>query len=191
MTQINTALLEQLMGFQPDDDDEKRSQTRIVEHVRGGGDLFDRNRWDGHLTASAFIVDANVEHILLLLHKKLGKWLQPGGHGEPGEIDPLKVALREAHEETSLSGLVLAPNAPSPFDLDVHEIPARPDAPAHEHLDIRYLLTFEKGSIPKLDPNESHAWAWVPLAGDNEHPSDHSVLRACVKIQKWRSRLLR
>ncbi|MFO0659395.1 MAG: NUDIX domain-containing protein [Polyangiaceae bacterium] len=183
-----SALIEQLRALVPDDESEAASLSRIIAHVEAGGELFARDRWDGHLTASAFIIDSTREHVLLLLHKKLGKWLQPGGHGDPGERDPLVVAKREALEETSLQGLELASWAPQPFDVDVHEIPARKDEPQHQHLDIRYLFVAPPGVSPVLDPNESQGWAWVSLKGDSRYPSDHSVERACAKIMRLTSR---
>lgn len=183
-----SSLIDKLSAIVPDGDSEARSLARILQHVRGGGDLFHRARWDGHLTASAFILDASHENLLLLLHGKLGKWLQPGGHGDPGEIDPLAVATREAIEETSLCDLRLVTWAPQPFDVDVHEIPARKDEPAHEHLDIRYLFEAPAGASPVLDPNESKGWAWVPLRGDSRYPSDDSVARAAAKIARLTSR---
>jgi 8-oxo-dGTP pyrophosphatase MutT (NUDIX family) len=77
--------------------------------------------------------------VLLLHHSKLHLWLQPGGHGEPGESTGEAVASREVAEETGLEPR-LHPTAPRPFDVDIHRIPARKLEPEHEHLDLRYLF---------------------------------------------------
>src|SRR4029453_15241807 len=80
---------------------------------------------EGHLTGSAITVSADGAHVLLLHHRKLDRWLQPGGHGDPGETTGEEGALREALEESGIEGLTLHPRAPRPLDGDVHDIPAR------------------------------------------------------------------
>ena len=82
------------------------------------------------------MLDAFHEHVLLLHHARLDRWLQPGGHGE-GETDPRAIALREIEEETGLSGLRPFPDARI-LDVDVHLIPALPAEPEYPHLDLRY-----------------------------------------------------
>jgi 8-oxo-dGTP pyrophosphatase MutT (NUDIX family) len=177
-----------LARLTPHDEHERRSLDRIATHVAAGGDLFARDRWDGHLTGSAFVLDAAGEHLLLLFHRKLERWLQPGGHGEPGEVDPLVVARREAEEESGIVGLALHPRAPAPFDLDVHAIPARPGEPAHEHLDIRYLFVAPVGAEPRIDRAEARGFKWVPLTEAAREGGDASVVRAARKIltAAWR-----
>jgi 8-oxo-dGTP pyrophosphatase MutT (NUDIX family) len=183
-----TELLDALRRHAPHDEAEARALARIVAHVEGGGALFARDRWDGHLTGSAFILDSSEKHLLLIHHRKLARWLQPGGHGEPGEVEPLAVARREALEESGIVGLVLHPDAPSPFDVDVHEIPARPGEPAHEHLDVRYLFVAPEGAAPTPALAEVHAVAWVPLAEAVAGGSDVSVARAAAKISRLLAR---
>lgn len=183
----NDALLETLSGYVPGSPDEAAAQARIVAHVRSGGALFDRARWDGHLTGSAFLLDAAGERLLLIHHRKLDKWLQPGGHGEPTETDPTAVARREAEEETGVRGLVVHPAFPCPFDLDVHVIPARQDEPAHEHLDIRTLFLVPADTALSADLAEVHALRWFTLTEAAALP-DASVARAAKKILAARGR---
>lgn len=177
----NDELLAALIAYQPGSPEETSAQTRIVAHVRAGGALFDRRRWDGHLTGSAFLLDAAGERLLLIHHRKLDKWLQPGGHGEPDEIDPTAVARREAEEETGVRGLVVHPSFPCPFDLDVHVIPARKDEAAHEHLDVRTLFLVPADAALSADLDEVHALRWFDLAEAAALP-DASVARAAKKI---------
>lgn len=166
----------------PADDHEAKSKARIVAHLDGGGPLFARTRWDGHLTGSAFVLDAAGENLLLLFHKKLSRWLQPGGHGEPDEVSALDVALREATEESGIEGLVLSTSHPAPFDLDVHVIPARGEEPAHEHLDIRYVLVAPEGAVPSVQAEEVRGFRWMPLARAAVEGGDESVRRAARKL---------
>lgn len=92
----------------------------------------------GHFTASAFVLSPDQRCLLLIFHKKLKMWLQPGGHIEPTDRDVVAAARREVSEETGLEGLTL--EAPM-FDLDVHQIPAWGETPAHLHHDVRCVMT--------------------------------------------------
>ena len=143
-------------------------------------DCFERSCEPGHITGSAWLVDAAGERALLTHHRKLGRWLQLGGHSD-GDPDPLAVALREAHEE---SGLAVRPLDEAVFDLDVHLIPARGDEPAHRHYDVRFLLVAEHDRFRKND--ESHALEWVPADAVRALTGEESVLRMARKWQAWR-----
>jgi 8-oxo-dGTP pyrophosphatase MutT (NUDIX family) len=143
----------------------------------GNGDPFRRERLAGHFTGSAWLVSADGERALLLHHRKLDRWLQPGGHAD-GDSDLAAVALREAEEETGLSGLRVDPVV---FDLDRHRIPARGAEPEHWHYDVRFLV--HAGADEAFVVNdESHAMAWRPIAEIVADPDvDESVRRLARK----------
>jgi 8-oxo-dGTP pyrophosphatase MutT (NUDIX family) len=132
----------------------------IRAFVERHSEPFDRRIAEGHLTGSAVVVSAAGDAVLLLHHRKLGRWLQPGGHAEAGERDGERVALREAHEETGVDGLTLHPAAPRPLDVDVHRIPARGAEPAHRHLDLRYLVLAPPGAMLRRAAAEARALRW-------------------------------
>ena len=136
----NSDLRAQLRRHAPADAKEAADLTEILAFVDRHPDPFHRGILEGHLTGSAVVVSAAGDQVLLLHHRKLRRWLQPGGHAEAGERSGEAVALREAREETGIEGLTLHPTAPRPLDVDVHPIPARGDEPAHRHLDLRYLV---------------------------------------------------
>lgn len=191
---MNLVLLEKLLSYRAESPSEQQAQARIIEHVRKGGALFDRRRWDGHLTGSAFLIDESFRRLLLIHHRKLDKWLQPGGHGEPTEHDPVDVARREAEEETGVRELLAPPphltlGEAALFDLDVHVIPARKDEPAHEHLDIRSLFVVPNAQADRLvaDLAEVHALRWFSLDEAASLP-DASVARAAHKLRDRLSR---
>ncbi|MFJ3581117.1 NUDIX hydrolase [Streptomyces sp. NPDC090127] len=98
----------------------------------------------GHLTASALVVDPERGRVLLTLHKKLGMWLQMGGHCEPGDTTLAEAALREATEESGIPGLMLLPGGP--VRLDRHPIPA----PCHWHLDVQYAALAPTGAVEAI-----------------------------------------
>ena len=121
-------------------DDEVADLARVRRLV-DSGDPWSR---DGplHATASALVVDPRGHRVLLRWHARMGRWMQVGGHAEPGETDPWAIALREAREETGLDDL--APLTPAAERVPVHivivPVPASGTEPAHEHADIRYAL---------------------------------------------------
>lgn len=100
---------------------------------------FERSHAAGHFTGSACLLSPDGKKILLTLHRKLGRWLQPGGHAD-GDPQLLRVALREAQEESGIMGII--PMSSRIFDVDIHTIPSRPESGegAHLHYDVRYLL---------------------------------------------------
>jgi 8-oxo-dGTP pyrophosphatase MutT (NUDIX family) len=161
------ALLEDLERHIPADEQEAHDLGQICDFVRRHADPFDRAIAEGHLTGSAIIVSAGGEGTLLLHHRKLDRWLQPGGHADPGEATGEAVALREALEETGLVGLALHPLAPRPLDVDVHDIPARGTEPAHEHLDLRYLVLAPSDARPSpalAEMRDLRFFAWEETA---------------------------
>lgn len=137
----------------------------------------DRNLPAGHLTGSAWIVDARRTRALLTHHRKLNKWLQLGGHAD-GDLDLASVASREAREESGLTRLRLA--SPQIFDLDRHWIPARKDEPAHWHYDLRFLFEADPDEPLVITP-ESKDLAWIELARLPDFNPEESLLRMARK----------
>jgi 8-oxo-dGTP pyrophosphatase MutT (NUDIX family) len=121
---------------------------------------FSRHQPEAHFTASALVVDVDAGKIALLNHGKLRRWLQPGGHAEPGDGGSMYLtALREAREETGCEVRLFDPT-PTLLDVDVHPIPARGDEPAHHHLDLRFLMVAEDPQRLSLNAAESSAVGW-------------------------------
>lgn len=124
---------------------------------RHGADLADRRTAPGHLTGSALVVDPAGPRVLLVLHAKLRRWLQPGGHAD-GDHELAGVALREATEETGIEGLsVLLPAV----DLDIHTVDHGDALGAHLHLDLRFLVVAPEGAVASGN-HESIDLRWVP-----------------------------
>jgi 8-oxo-dGTP pyrophosphatase MutT (NUDIX family) len=143
--------------------------------------VFDRIHLIGHFTASSWLVDRSATRVLLTHHRKLERWLQLGGHAD-GDRDLSRVALREAEEESGLTGLDVEPEV---FDLDRHWIPERGDVPGHWHYDVRYVV-HARGSEDYVVSDESHDLAWRAIDEILADPgSDESMRRMA---QKWLDR---
>ncbi len=130
-------------------------------------DLHSRRTFPGHVTTSAIILDEKGQRTLLIHHRSLDRWLQPGGHYEPPE-DLEASALREAVEETGVQGLAIDPwhhASGLPIDIDSHRIPARPDRnePEHWHHDFRYLVRVGEGCDIRPDLSEVNQAEWRNL----------------------------
>lgn len=151
-----TILLGQLACYLERNGSEHAIANDFLAFVRSHDDAFLRSCAPGHVTGSAFVVDPSLTMTLLVHHRKLDKWLQPGGHCDPGETT-LEAALRETFEETGIRASAASPD--KLFDIDIHEIPLRADAPAHLHYDARFLLIAEPGDT--VVSHESHAVEWV------------------------------
>ncbi len=156
-TDIRQALCKSLLIYQRTHPERAEIAERILHFVQQTPDCFCRSHTAGHITGSAWLLNPDGSKALLTLHRKLGRWLQPGGHAD-GCPDTLATALREATEESGISGII--PLQQEIFDVDIHTIPARPQAgePAHLHYDIRYLLQAPHESF--VVSGESHALAW-------------------------------
>ena len=147
-------------------------------------DCFERTCRPGHITGSAWVLSPDRSRCLLLHHRKLDRWLQPGGHAD-GETDVSEVAMREAQEESGLVTLALQ-NAGIPLDVDVHEIPARFDVngklveDAHQHHDIRFLFEAAAGEGLVLS-DESHDLRWLTHSEVLNLTNEESVLRMLHK----------
>lgn len=141
---------------------------------------FHRERLAGHFTASAWLVSVDGRSLLMTHHRKLGRWLQLGGHAD-GDVDLPRVALREAQEESGLTALAVDPRI---FDLDRHWIPEHRDVPGHWHFDVRYVVRALRDERVVVSA-ESHALAWRDIAElSTAVDTDPSIARMA---HKWLS----
>ncbi len=139
----------------------------------------------GHVTASAWITTSEGQRFLLTHHRKLGRWLQLGGHVD-GDPQVHQAALREAREESGMTHfeLVLLRDEVVPLDLDVHVIPARGDEPEHLHYDIRFLLVSAPAQL-LCNPAESFELRWFTGPDLGSIPYEESLHRLARKAAVW------
>lgn len=172
-------LLRELERYVPRDAREAAMAARTRVFVATYDACFERSLAVGHLTGSAWVVDRAGTAALLTHHRKLDKWLQPGGHAD-GDSDLRAVALREAVEESGLAEIVVASDAI--YDVDVHRIPARANEPEHDHFDVRFAFFASLADTPVASA-ESHAVAWISLNEIERYAIDDSVRRLVAKTR--------
>jgi len=153
----------------------------FLQFLASAPGVFERTHGPGHFTGSAWLVSADGERVLLTHHRKLGRWLQLGGHAD-GERDLAGVALREAEEESGLHDLVVEAEI---FDLDRHLIPARGKEPAHWHYDVRYVVR-ATGSEAFAVSEESLDLAWRPIRAIAQDAQADESLRRMAR--RWLAR---
>src|SRR5215472_8560293 len=141
---------DELIGrYRPRGETETRDTERVRALLRAADDPWLRSL-PLHLTGSALVVHPDSGRVLLRWHQRQQAWLQVGGHGDPGESDPLAIARREAEEETGLADLTPWPDGQLRH-LVIVGVPAAGAEPAHEDADLRFVLaTREPGRAPAL-----------------------------------------
>ena len=159
-------------------EDQTDLRQAYLDHLAAHPDGLWKSCHAGHVTASALVIDPEQGRVLLTLHKKLRMWLQMGGHCEPEDTSLEEAALREATEESGITGLTLLPGGP--VRLDRHPIPA----PCHCHYDVQYAVLAPPGAVQEIS-DESLDLRWFPY-DEVAAVADGSVLRL---LEATRARL--
>lgn len=176
------ALREQLSRYRPADTREAGFVARMAELSHEAASCQRSHFIPGHFTASAFVLDPSLQEVILIHHRKLGIWVQPGGHIDDSDLDIESAARREVAEEVGLAELEhFAALGSGLFDVDIHAIPAHKQELAHEHFDVRFA--FVAGTRALLGSEEVVALRWVPLGEMPSVATDASVLRAVAKLR--------
>lgn len=153
-------VIDWLTDIQTDFEEENFFRALTLEFVALNDEFWQRSTLSGHLTGSAWVLNPTKDKALLIHHRGLDKWFQPGGHAEPTDASLLETARREAAEECGIQGLTLL--SEEVFDLDIHIIPGKNDIPEHLHYDLRFV--FLAASV-ELDPDlaEVKDLNWVSI----------------------------
>ena len=167
-----------LIKYNPVDRQELQFKTKMLEFIEAHTNCFDRELLVGHMTASAWLLNEDSSKALLMHHMKLDRWFQLGGHCD-GETDLLAVAIKEAQEESGIENIV--PVSTEIFDIDIHEIPARKDEPAHDHFDVRFILKVE-GDEKVVQNRESKELRWIGKNKEELPTNNPSIVRM---FNKW------
>lgn len=153
-----------LSNFVPDCEQEKQDRRRMLELLGEGRDLLHRDNESAHFTASSWIVSPDRRRALMVYHNIYQSWSWTGGHAD-GESNFLRVALREAQEETSIS--CVRPLSEAPLSLEI--LPVAPHFKrgkfvcAHVHLNVTYLLETDPALPLRVKPDENSGVRWFPV----------------------------
>ncbi|WP_253775316.1 NUDIX hydrolase [Goodfellowiella coeruleoviolacea] len=164
-----------LTDWRPADAGQQALRHAFLGFLAARADACQRSCAPGHLTASAVVLDATGDRVLLTLHPRVGRWLQLGGHCEPEDATLAEAALREATEESGMSGLVIDPH---PVHLDVHPITCSLGVPTR-HFDVRFVVRAPAGAEP-VRSAESTDLRWWPLTALPPDTDDLAPLLAAV-----------
>lgn len=180
---LKPALKADLLKYMADHPDEQDA-AQVLAFLAAQSNLFGRDAAGGHITCSAWVVDPSLSRTILVLHRRLGRWIQPGGHIEPFET-PFEGARREALEETGLHELF--PAGESLFHVSVHPFPEGKDGPAHLHYDLSYFF-FAPEAGPLIAPPETEGAAWVELDRIADYTEEATIIDMVEKTAAQRGR---
>ena len=177
-------LAELLDTYQPEGAAETADLRRIRALIRSAGADGDpwRRELPLHVTASALIVHPPTARVLLRWHQRQLAWLLVGGHGDPGETDPLAIALREAGEETGLADLAPWPDARLRHVVIVG-VPAANAESAHEHADLRYFMATGDPDAIRAE-NDRAPLRWLSLTQAREATSEANLRNALTRLER-------
>jgi 8-oxo-dGTP pyrophosphatase MutT (NUDIX family) len=175
--------LDQYIATFPED---RPELVRLREQLARGEALFDRTNYTGHMCGAGIVLSPDRTKILLVHHILYDRWQQPGGHAEATDVTPLSAAWREITEETAvkIKEVLKVRGEPIPIHIGVHYVPANPKKKEaeHYHYDFRYVFVAESETI-RLQPNEVHEVAWVPL-------DDPRTSHIAVAVERLKSHIL-
>ncbi len=173
-------MMEVLKQYNPESEEEQHYQIKMLHLYNSKKEVaFTRQNIQAHFTASAWIIDPKSYEILLLHHKKLNKWLQPGGHAD-GEMDLERVSRKEAYEETGLEDLSLI--IKGIFDIDIHLIPENKGVPQHYHYDVRFAYFCNDRTRTQIN-SESNKFQWIEIEKVKNLTDEPSILRMVNKTK--------
>ncbi len=166
-----------LNNYEPIANEEILFKSKMLDLLNSNPNCFERTCLHAHFTASAWVINKDKTQVVLLHHKKLNRWFQPGGHAD-GNINLWEVACKEMEEETGITQFLN--NNKNIFDIDIHTIPAHKEVPTHNHYDVRFIFIVPNKTT-LLQNEESNELCWVAMADIEKYTSEKSILRMVKK----------
>jgi 8-oxo-dGTP pyrophosphatase MutT (NUDIX family) len=178
---VRSPLAVLLDQYDPQGDAETSDLDRARTLAGAAGDPWRRDL-PLHVTASALIVHPPSGRVLLRWHQRQQAWLQVGGHGDPGESDPLAIARREAAEETGLADLVPWPDERLRH-LVIVSVPSGKGEPAHEHADLRYFMATQAPDAVRAE-NDDAPVRWLSLPEADQATSEANLKETLARLER-------
>jgi len=166
--------------YRPDSDAETADIRRVRALLESAADPYRRDL-PLHVTASALIVHPATARVLLRWHQRQQAWLQVGGHGDPGETDPLAIVAREAEEETGLTDLVPWPDGEIK-QVVIVDVPPGKGEPAHQHADVRFFMATAAPDAIRAE-NAQARLRWLTLPAARDTTSEPNLREALARIE--------
>ncbi|OBH39922.1 NUDIX hydrolase [Mycobacterium intracellulare] len=173
---LRESVIATLSGWEPPDAGQDSLRHAVLAFVAARDDACRRECVPGHVTASALVLDDAGDRVLLTLHRRLGRWVQLGGHCDEGDADIVAAALREATEESGVDGLRMAPELAA---VHVHPVVCSLGVPTR-HLDLQFVARAPAGARIAIS-DESEDLRWWPadaLPEGTDHALAYLVSRA-------------
>ena len=167
MSTLHADAVRTLTDWRPVSPGQESLRQAFLGFLAARPDACARSCEPGHITASAVVLDATGEQVLLTLHPRVGRWLQLGGHCEPGDPTLRASALREATEESGITGLMIED---APVHVDVHPITCSLGLPTR-HFDVRYVVRAPEGATA-VRSDESLDLRWWPVTALPENAAE-------------------
>jgi 8-oxo-dGTP pyrophosphatase MutT (NUDIX family) len=178
---VGVSIIDKLNNYKLRFPEESDSTGDFIQFITQTPNYLDRNTSNAHVTGSAWLLNLDKTKVLLTHHKKLNSWCQLGGHAD-GETDVLKVAIREAKEESGIIGII--PISSDIFDISKHYIPKRGDCDAHYHYDITFALQVTDSEEYRVSA-ESFDLEWVEIDKVLEYANNSTMDRMYSKWLKY------
>lgn len=157
-------LYEQLQQYHPYNEQEANDCDVMLGLLEKEPNIFLRENRTAHFTASSWLLNREHDKVLMIYHNIYHSWAWTGGHAD-GEEDLLAVAIREAEEETGVTGIV--PIKDGIYSLEILTVDGHEKrgayVPSHLHLNITYLLEADEEAVLRIKPDENSGVKWFPL----------------------------
>ncbi len=157
--------IQQILEYQPDNEQEEKEKSVILNYIEQfPQNILLRDNVFAHISSSGFIMNTNLDKVLMIHHKIYDTWTWTGGHAD-GDTDLLHIALKEAREETGVTHI--QPLFDKIASLDIlpvwgHEKNGEYVA-THLHLNLAYILMTDEKEKLKINHKETNDLKWIPI----------------------------